>query len=132
MSTTDETLVRVVSMNDWRVAPSHPSSTQMRDSSARGDPRRMRCADGGRLDLSHNSDSAAPREAGSARTLMGVAFICFWEEARDGRARGAGACACFGEEGRDGCARTRGADAGLGGAPQGARPRRRLARSPFY
>ena len=103
----------------------------MLESSGRAYPRRMRCADGGRLDLSHNSDSAAPREAGSARTLTGVACICFGEEARDGRARGEAACACFGEEGRDGCARTHGADAGFGGAPQGAHPRRRLARSPL-
>jgi len=70
----------------------------MRDRSARGDPRRMRCADGGRLDLSHDTDIAAPREEGSARTLIGVA--CYGEKARDGRERGTGACACIGEEGR--------------------------------
>ena len=40
------------------------------------------------------------------------------------------ACACFGEEGRDGCARTRGAAAGLGGAPQGARPPRTVGLRP--
>jgi len=114
------------------MAQSHPSSTRMRDSWARGDPRRMRCADGARLDLSDNSDSAAPREAGSARTLTEATCICFGEEVRDGCAREARACACFREEGRDACARTRGADAGLGDAPQGARPRRWLARSPFY
>jgi len=100
----------------------------MRDRTARGDPRRMRCADGGRLDLSHDTDSAAPREGGDSRTLIGGA--CFGEQARYGRERGAGTGACVGEEGRDVCARPRGVDAGLGGAPQGARPRSRLARSP--
>jgi len=69
-------------MTDRQRAPSHPLSKQMRDRSGRGDPRRMRCADGGKLDL--------PRNTGSATCLC---VLCV--------------AVSLLQEGREGCARTR-------------------------
>jgi len=85
----------------------------MRDRSGRGDPRRMPYASGVRLDLPRNTGSAAPREGANARTLTGVACI---ESAL-------GLCLLW----RGGARRVRADARGghrLGGAPQGARPRR--------
>jgi len=93
-------------MTDRQLAPSYPLSKQMRDRSGRGDPRRMRCADGGKLDL--------PRNTGSAACLC---VLCV--------------AVSLLQEGQEGCARTRGAGARLGGAPQGARPRRLLTPAPI-